>query len=59
MLDKRFKWQEKERIKNLKSLTTKKAEKLQKSLLLFSDAFKKNYKKDDPVSYELLLKNRK
>ena len=58
-VDKRFNWLEKERIKDLKSLTIKKAEKIQKALLIFSSVFNKNYVKDKPVSYELLLKRKK
>ena len=58
-VDKRFNWLEKERIKDLKSLTIKKAEKIQKALLIFSSVFNKNYCKDKPVSYELLLNRKK
>lgn len=56
---KRFTWMEKERIKELKAMTFLRGTEIQKELLNFSEPLQKNFVKDNPVSYEMLMKKRK
>ena len=49
---------EKERIARLQALSIDKAIKSQRDLLLFCETFKKNFIKDSPVCYKILLKNK-
>lgn len=56
---KRFQWMEESRIKELKKMSIHKAIKLQKDIIDFYDGFKKIFSEDSPVSYKILLGNRK
>lgn len=56
---KRFAWMEKERIKELKAMTFLRGTEIQKELLNFSEPLQKNFVKDNPVSYEMLMKKKK
>ncbi|OIO72330.1 MAG: hypothetical protein AUJ85_10300 [Elusimicrobia bacterium CG1_02_37_114] len=56
--NKRFEFMEKERIARLQALSIDKAIKSQRDLLLFCETFKKNFIKDSPVCYKILLKNK-
>lgn len=52
----RFEWMEKENVKRLRKLTIKCASKMQEDILNFCEPLIKNFEKDNPVSYEILLK---
>ncbi len=56
--NKKFKLFHEKRIMELKKLSYPKAIKLQKEILLFFEPYRKNYSKDRPVSYEILLRKR-
>ncbi|MBI5573356.1 MAG: hypothetical protein HY919_02215 [Elusimicrobia bacterium] len=56
---KRFEWIEKKKVLELKKMTIHQALKLQKDILDFYDGFKKIFSEDKPVSYEILLGNKK
>jgi len=55
---KRFEWLEKNRIKEIRSMTKKDINKKLKDILLFSERFKNNYVLNNPVSYEILLRKK-
>lgn len=55
----RFQWLEEERLKELKSMTIAKANKMQEAILIFNEKLKKKFDEDNPVSLEILLKSGK